>query len=90
MSNQDPAKKRDALCAEYAQHNIGKESHKVRVRKRVFGKHSQQEVGARDLSTDVLILVVLVLDSNVKKELSLTSLLCLPSGQCGPGRLVQC
>ena len=45
------------------------------MRKRVFDNRSRQEVGARDVSTDVLILVVLVLDSNVKKELPSISLL---------------
>ena len=49
------------------------------MRKRVFDNRSRQEVGARDVSTDVLILVVLVLDSNVKKELPSISLLYLHS-----------
>ena len=54
----------------------GVERNKTSTRKRVFGKHSRQETGVRGVLTDVLILVVPVLDSNVEKVLSSTSLLC--------------
>ena len=72
-------KKRGKHSAGVETERSGKERNKTSARKRVFGIHSRQETGARGILTDVLVLVVPVLDSNVKKVLSSTSLLCLTS-----------
>ena len=69
-------RKRGKYTADVETERSGEKRNKMSTRKRVFGKHSRQETGARGILTDVLILVVPVLDSNVEKVLSSTSLLC--------------